>query len=124
MLAMKQSPVQESYRQSYGQSTPNISVSVRPRRFWQRASAISCILACTAVFWSIANTGAKIDNMNYSINKIQTQIQTASAENASLTVQVDKLQQPERILGIAIGQLHMHIATPVHIQAASIQANH
>jgi cell division protein FtsL len=127
MLAMKQTSMQESYRQNQSLPTTRVSTSAnqRPKHvFWQRASIVGCILTCSAVFWMIANNGAKIDSMNYSIDKMQSQIQKASAENASLTSQVDNLQRPERILGIATGPLHMQYASPVHIQASSSQSKH
>jgi cell division protein FtsL len=127
MLAMKQSPVQESYRQNQVQPTSYPSTYARPRQqsvLWHRISTLGCITACCAIFWFVANTGAKIDNLNYKIDQLQTSVHTASADNASLSLKVDQLQQPDRILGIAMGQLHMQWASPVHIQATAPQTKH
>lgn len=81
-------------------------------------------MACGAIFWGVANTGAKIDSLNYKIDQLQTNVHTASADNASLTLKVDQLQQPDRILSIAMGQLHMQWASPVHIRATAPQTKH
>lgn len=126
MLAIKQNMPQESHRQSQVQ-TPHVT---RPNRagknaslLWERASVLGCIMACAMVLWMVAANGGRIAAMNYSIDKMQAQAQKVSAEDASLTAQVDSLQKPERILHVALSELHMQYATPVQIQAAN-QSKH
>ncbi len=83
--------------------------------FADKVTILGGIVVCTAAVWFLGSVGARIDSMNYSIDSLQSQVQQSAAENASLTAQADSLQQPARILGIALGKLHMQYKPPVQI---------
>src|SRR5579875_2415679 len=82
---------------------------------FNRVSMTLCVVIAFSAAWLIASKAAAIYSMNYANVKLQTQIQTLAANNASLTAQVDELERPSRILNIAINQLHMQYANPVRI---------
>jgi cell division protein FtsL len=86
---------------------------------YDRVSIFGCILVSAAVFWFIAVQSAQIDRVNYHIASLQQQSQRLEAENAALTKNVDELKRPERILSIALHQLHMKYANPIQIPAES-----
>ncbi|MCL6515371.1 cell division protein FtsL [Alicyclobacillus sp.] len=89
--------------------------AARPWTHWDKISTLGCIALSAAVIWWVASQGAAVRQMSNRIDRLQTQIQRATAENASLSAQVDELSKPDRILGIAINQLHMRHASPVQI---------
>jgi len=84
---------------------------------WTDKFAIAASIAfCMSAGWYVAGAGAKIDLLNASIDRIQTQIQRTAADNASLSTQVDELKSPSRILGIVMGRFKGQFAHPVQIQ--------
>ncbi|QSO49463.1 hypothetical protein [Alicyclobacillus mengziensis] len=82
------------------------------------ASMWACVIAGVAVFWFIATMGARIDAANYKIDNLQSQIQSQTAENASLTAKVDQLKEPSRLLQQALKD-GAHYANPVTIVTGS-----
>jgi cell division protein FtsL len=124
MLAMQDGRIREPFMDSSAQvadrSLPTARPQTRPHvSVWNRVSAFACIGTCTAVLWFMASTGARINAVNDRIDQAQLQIQTVTANNASLTATVDKLTQPTRILSYATNQLHMKYANPITIVASS-----
>jgi cell division protein FtsL len=118
MLAVKQTTVRETQTRS----TQHTQAQTRARTrssLRDRLSLGVCLVTCVGAGWFIASTGARIDKLSYSVDSMQTQIQKTQAENASLTSKVDELMRPSRILGIALGRLHMQYADPVQIQSGS-----
>jgi cell division protein FtsL len=114
MLAVKQRALHEAHTR--GQQHERKQSQVRQRMSLRdRISVFTCLALCVGTVWFIADQGAKIDQLNYSIDKMQTQIQTVQAENQSLANQVDQLMRPSRILDIAVNRLHMKYADPVQI---------
>jgi len=101
------------------QQQPRTQIARAPHsQGWNRVSLVGCIVACFAATWMLTTTGASLYNENYQNVKLQTQIQTLSATNASLTAKVDELQRPGRILGIALGPDHMQYANPIQIASS------
>ncbi len=114
MLAVKQRAQNEVHIR--GQQHERKQPQVRQRlSLRDRVSVFTCLAVCVGTVWFIANQGAKIDQLNYNIDKMQSQIQTVQAENQSLANQVDQLMRPSRILDIALNRLHMKYADPVQI---------
>jgi cell division protein FtsL len=114
MLAAKQRAQHEiQYR---GQEHERKRAQTRPRvSLRERISAFACLALCVGTVWYIADQGAKIDQMNYNIDKMQSKLQMMRAENQALANQVDQLMRPSRILDIALNKLHMKYADPVQI---------
>ena len=78
---------------------------------------VSFILSAVIAFsvaWMVARTNAQIYGLNYHNVHLQMQIQKLSAQNASLTSEVDTLSAPSRILSKAM-QDHMQYANPIQI---------
>jgi cell division protein FtsL len=114
MLAVKQRAQNEvQYR---GHVQEQRRTQARPRvSLRERISAFACLALCVGTVWYIADQGAKIDQMNYNIDKMQSKLQMMQAENQALANQVDQLMRPSRILDIALNKLHMQYANPVQI---------
>ncbi|MBX5435594.1 MAG: septum formation inhibitor [Alicyclobacillaceae bacterium] len=105
-----------------GVRTPGQGTAPRPSARaarWNRVSAVLCIAFGTAVMWAVAGQAAAVERINDHIGQLRSEIAKTEAVNASLTAQVDQLTRPSRILGIAMGRLHMRYANPVQIPAGS-----
>lgn len=114
MLAVNQGPLHGAQPQTREQARPR--AKERPRlSLRDRVSTCLCIALSVGTIWFIASQGAKIDRINYNVDHMQVQIKQTQAENQTLASQVDELMRPSRILGIAVGQLHMQYANPVQI---------
>ncbi len=118
MLAAKQTTVRETQTRSRQHNQQQTKAHTRSA-LRDRLSLGLCLVTCVGVGWFIASTGAQIDKLSYSVDNMQTQIQKVQGENASLMSQVDELLQPSRILGIALGRLHMQYADPVQVPSGS-----
>lgn len=92
----------------------------RAAKWVNRASLAVCCLVSFGVVWLVAGEGARIYTIDYTNTNLQTQIQQQSAVNATLGATVDQLEQPSRILNVAIDQLHMEYKNPVVISTASV----
>jgi cell division protein FtsB len=92
---------------------------VVPRR--ELVITVLAILLAASSVWFLTNRDAKIHSLDYSIDQLQGQVQQMNAANAWMSAQVDEMQEPTHILNIAVGQLHMQFAAPVHISADSNQ---
>lgn len=88
--------IAQPYRQPTRRSVPQR----QPRTFskWDRVSIVGCIVACAMVFWGLAAANAHITAVNRSIDKLTVQTQKVSAENSSLTEQIDSLSDPQNVL--------------------------
>ena len=119
MLATKQAYRPEP-RETYASEVyPRSQSDSKSWSIRDRVSVFTAIAISAASFWMLAMGGAQIDRMNYNIDTLQSQVQKASAENASLTAQVDELSQPARILNIALNKLHMQYKNPVSLVGTS-----
>lgn len=121
-MAMGESAARVMTSQAFPIESPGIDTRVRtapaPVRKFNMASMWLCIGVVVAAFWFVASFGAKIDSANYQIDNLQSQIKAQTAENASLTAKVARLQEPSRILGIALGAGEKY-ANPVTISTTS-----
>ena len=120
MLAMKQTAMH-----NYVESPIRIreqAPSTRPRRRFANMASFTLSFG-NSLSWPHGRWRARVPgDFTRSTDQnvqLQTQIQTLSANNASLTAQVDALERPSRILGIAMNELHMQYQTPVQVGAAS-----
>jgi hypothetical protein len=127
MLAMKHNTVQDILRDTRLEEQYLGGAVVQPTRgmsLGNRISMFACVLACAASTWFVAVQGGKIDGINYNIDRLQGQIQQAKAENASLSVSVDALKEPSRILRIALNLLHEDYANPVQLSLQNSTGSH
>ncbi len=80
-----------------------------------RISMVMCIVVAIGAVWFVCAQGAQIYNLSYGNVKLQSQMQELAANNASLTAQMDGLEKPSRILGVAMNKYHMQYANTVRI---------
>jgi cell division protein FtsL len=99
---------------SRGEAQRRAGVQARRWTRWERISTLACIALSAGVVWFVASTGATIHQMSNQIDRLQSQIQRATAENASLAAQVDTLSKPDRILSTA-EKAGARYANPVEI---------
>lgn len=123
MLAMKENATSmyqdQSARVRERNQEQGAQRAVQTHSRWNRLSMVGCIVVAFASIWMLAAEGANIDKLNYANVDLQTKIAQASAENASLTAQIDQMEQPSVILNKALNQLHMQYANPITISGVS-----
>lgn len=116
MLAAKERSIYEAPAERSAELRRR-SAAVRTWSLFDKVSAVVCLCLCVGTAWFIADRGAAISRLNYQVDQMETQIRQVQAENQTLANQVDQLMRPSRILGIALGKLHMQYAQPVQIPA-------
>ncbi|MCL6637742.1 MAG: cell division protein FtsL [Alicyclobacillus sp.] len=119
MLAMNLRPRHEQLAPAEPSRKP--VAQPRPQAFswWDWISTCGCLLVSLLVLWHVASTSAQIATLNTQVDQLQQQIRQVSADNASLTAQVDTLSKPSRILQIAVNKLHMKYTAPLEIATGS-----
>ncbi len=120
MLAMKNNA--ESYQEAELERIRDYGGrDSRPQKkeHYHRVSMVLCIMTAISALWVVCSEGAQIYGVSFENVRLQTQIQSWSANDASLTAKVDELERPSRILNIAINQDHMQYANPVRIDGSA-----
>ncbi|GMA49178.1 hypothetical protein GCM10025857_05350 [Alicyclobacillus contaminans] len=116
MLATKETVLRERTEHHGALPGDGAHSRAQARQAWKGALGwVCCVATCVGAGWFVAAKGAEIDQLSYQVDHMQAQIQKTQAENASLSSTVDELLRPARILGIALGRLHMQYANPVQI---------
>lgn len=85
-----------------------------------RLSLSACCIVSFGAVWMVATKGADVYRLNDTNMQLQTQISQQSALNATLSTKVAQLEQPSRILDVAINQYHMQYKTPLIIPSSQI----
>lgn len=102
MLATKQQSYAAVPHRQPQQHKPIVrrSAPTQHRSFstWDRVSIVGCIVACAMVFWTLAATNAHITVVNRSIDNLNVQSQKLSAQNSSISEQINASLNPANVL--------------------------
>ena len=90
--------------------------AVRTKTRFDYISLFGSIVVCAVAGWMLASMSARAASVNAQIVQLKSQIQRASAVNASYSASLDKLTQPARILAVA-QSLGMKQGQPITIPA-------
>lgn len=110
-----ESPVRSPKHVERHDTRPARQVDSQGAKWLNRMSLSACCILSFVAVWMVATKGADVYRLNGANMQMQNQISQQSALNATLSTKVAQLEQPSRILNVAINHLHMQYKTPLVI---------